>query len=142
MTFFALTLWAWNVIGSATALALVGFFSQLPSIPITLIAELITDRSNRKRLMLLRDAIAALSTLVIGLLYLTDQLQLWHLYRIAMLNGGFGQIQLVKLPGILLTDWITFIVAVFTLIPCTIPQPESEKPPKREPFLTKTSLCG
>ncbi|MEM1256851.1 MAG: MFS transporter, partial [Cyanobacteria bacterium P01_H01_bin.21] len=30
MTFFALTLWAWDQTGSATALALVGFFSKLP----------------------------------------------------------------------------------------------------------------
>lgn len=95
MTFFALTLWAWDATGSATALALVGFFSRLPSIPITLIAGLIVDRFNRKRLMLLGDAIAALSTLAIGGLYLSDQLQLWHLYGAAMLNGGFGQLQLL-----------------------------------------------
>ncbi|WP_316432652.1 hypothetical protein [Leptolyngbya sp. NK1-12] len=31
MTGFALTLWAWEVTGSATALALVEFFAQMPS---------------------------------------------------------------------------------------------------------------
>jgi len=188
MTFFALTLWAWDATSSATALALVGFFSRLPSIPITLIAGLIVDRCNRKRLMLLGDAIAAFSTLAIGLLYLTDQLQLWHLYGAAMLNGGFGQIQLlaykaslssivptvqltransmnsvvhygsvivgpalagilhplIGLPGILIIDLLTFGVAVSTLVACTIPQPEVEKPPEkiteREPLLTKLTF--
>ena len=93
MTEFALTLWAWEVTGSATALALVGFFSRLPRIPITLIAGIIVDRFNRKYLMILADAIAVLSTVGIGILYLTDSLQIWHIYLSASVNGGFGQIQ-------------------------------------------------
>ena len=101
MTEFALTLWAWEVTGSATALALVGFFSQLPRIPITLFAGLIVDspsealraRVNRKYLMMLGDAIAALSTVGVGLLYSTGNLQIWHLYLATTLNAGFGQIQ-------------------------------------------------
>jgi MFS transporter, DHA3 family, macrolide efflux protein len=93
MTEFALTLWAWKVTGSATALALVGFFSQLPRIPITLVAGLIVDRFNRKHLMMLGDSIAALATVGIGILYLTDSLQIWHLYLAATFNGGFGQVQ-------------------------------------------------
>jgi MFS family permease len=93
MTEFALTIWAWEATGSATALALVGFFSQLPRIPITLFAGLIVDRFSRKRLMMLGDAVAALSTVGIGLLYLTGDLQIWHLYLATTLNGGFGQIQ-------------------------------------------------
>lgn len=93
MTGFALTLWAWEVTGSATALALVGFFSQLPRIGITIVAGLIVDRFNRKHLMMLGDSIAALSTIGIGILFLDDRLQIWHLYLAASVNGGFGQIQ-------------------------------------------------
>jgi len=93
MTEFALTLWAWEVTGSATALALVGFFSQLSRIPITVFAGLIVDQLNRKQLMILGDAIAAVSTVAIGLLYLTDSLEIWHIYAAALINGGFGQIQ-------------------------------------------------
>lgn len=93
MTEFAITIWAWELTGSATALALVGFFSQLPRIPITLFAGIIVDRFNRKRLMILGDAVAALSTIAILLLYLTDNLQIWHLYLTSAANGSFGQIQ-------------------------------------------------
>ncbi|MFQ4136760.1 MFS transporter [Nodosilinea sp. PGN35] len=101
MTEFALTLWAWEATGSATALALMGFFSQLPRIPITLFAGLIVDapaetlrrRFNRKHLMMLGDAVAALSTVGIALLFATGNLQIWHLYLATTLNGGFGQIQ-------------------------------------------------
>jgi MFS transporter, DHA3 family, macrolide efflux protein len=93
MTGFALILWAWELTGSATALALVEFFSQLPSIPITLVAGVSVDRLNRKHLMILGDAIAALSTVAIVLLYVAGHLQIWHIYLISAVNGGFGQIQ-------------------------------------------------
>ncbi|AFZ36206.1 major facilitator superfamily MFS_1 [Stanieria cyanosphaera PCC 7437] len=93
MTDFALTLWAWQITGSATALALIGFFSQLPRIVISLFAGIIVDRFNRKYLMMLGDAIAACATVGILILHLTGQLAIWHLYLAASINGGFGQIQ-------------------------------------------------
>lgn len=93
MSDFALVLWAWQLTGSATALALVGFFYELPQIPISLFSGLLVDRFNRKHLMMMGDAIAALSTLAIALLYLTNTLHIWHIYLAASINGGFGQIQ-------------------------------------------------
>lgn len=93
MSEFALTLWAWELTGSATALALVGFFSLLPSIFVSLFAGIIIDRANRKHLMMLGDAIAAGSTLGILILHLSGNLAIWHLYLAASINGGFGQIQ-------------------------------------------------
>ena len=93
MSEFALTLWAWELTGSATALALVGFFSLLPRIFISIFAGIIVDCANRKYLMMLGDAIAAISTLFILLLHLSGNLAIWHLYLAASVNGGFGQIQ-------------------------------------------------
>lgn len=93
MSEFALTLWAWQVTGSATALALVGFFSLLPRIFISLFAGILVDRANRKYLMILGDAIAAASTVGILILHLSGNLAIWHLYVAASINGGFGQIQ-------------------------------------------------
>lgn len=93
MTSFALTLWAWEITGSATALALVGFFSQLPRVFVTLFSGVIVDRFNRKYLMILADAIAVLSSVVILILYSIHALQIWHLYLIGAINSSFGQIQ-------------------------------------------------
>ncbi|MBE9045819.1 MFS transporter [Pleurocapsales cyanobacterium LEGE 10410] len=93
MSDFALTLWAWSLTGSATALALVSFFFLVPRIFISLFAGILVDRANRKHLMILGDAIAAISTVAILLLHLTGQLAIWHLYLAASINGGFGQIQ-------------------------------------------------
>ncbi|MEM1256721.1 MAG: MFS transporter [Cyanobacteria bacterium P01_H01_bin.21] len=93
MTFFALTLWLWDQTESVTTLALMGIFSRLPAIAATVFAGLIVDRFNRKYLMLMGDAVAALATASVGILYLTQQLQIWHLYLILIIAGGFGQIQ-------------------------------------------------
>lgn len=93
LTDFALVLWAWQLTGSATALALIGFFYELPQIPISLLSGLLVDWANRKHLMILGDAIAALCTLAIALFYLADSLQIWHIYVAAAINGSFGHIQ-------------------------------------------------
>ncbi|MEO0767850.1 MAG: MFS transporter [Cyanobacteria bacterium J06649_4] len=95
MTYFALTLWAWDATGSATALALVGFFSQLPRIPTTIFAGLIVDRYNRKNLMLLGDVVSVAGTVTVGILYITQQLQIGYLYGIVLLTGGFSQLQIL-----------------------------------------------
>lgn len=65
MSEFALTLWALKLTGSATALALVGFFSLLPRIFISLFADIIVDRANRKYLMILGDTISHLPSLLL-----------------------------------------------------------------------------
>ncbi|MEM9121106.1 MAG: MFS transporter [Cyanobacteria bacterium P01_F01_bin.56] len=93
MTVFALIFWVWEITGSATSLALVTFFSQLPRIVVTPLAGIIVDRFPRKQLMILGDVVAVLCTLVIALLYWGDRLQIWHLYSAVAVYGCFGQIQ-------------------------------------------------
>jgi MFS transporter, DHA3 family, macrolide efflux protein len=93
MTSFATTIWAWEITGQATALALVNFFTLLPSIVITLFAGAIVDRWNRKLLMIVGDTVAVFSTIAILALYLTHSLQIWHLYVLGAFNGAFGEIQ-------------------------------------------------
>jgi MFS family permease len=95
MTVFALTLWAWELTGSATALALIGFFFLAPSVAIAPFAGVIVDRSSRKQLMMLSDTVVGFSTLAILLLYLTGNLQIWHLYLVAAINGVCNQVQVL-----------------------------------------------
>jgi MFS transporter, DHA3 family, macrolide efflux protein len=95
MTWFGLKTWAWELTEQATALTLVSFFSLLPSILITPFAGVIVDHWNRKWLMMIGDTIAILSTLIILWLYLTQHLQIWHLYFISLLTGAFEEIQAI-----------------------------------------------
>jgi len=80
MTAFAITIWAWQVTGEATALALVGFFSFAPTILFSPVAGALVDRWNRKLVMILADLGACVATVAVLLLYLTGHLQVWHLY--------------------------------------------------------------
>ena len=93
MSAFALTIWVWEHTNQATTLALFIFFSQLPRILIATFAGILVDRWNRKFLMIISDAVSALLTLSMLLLYSSDSLQVWHLYIAAAISGFFEQFQ-------------------------------------------------
>jgi penicillin amidase len=79
-TSFALGFWIYRRTGSATQLALVGFFAVLPSIVLAPISGVLVDRYDRRWVMILSDIGAALSTLAIWLLFTTGHLEFWHIY--------------------------------------------------------------
>jgi len=89
MTGFALAVWAWQMTGQATALALVGFFAFAPLVLVSPMAGALVDRWNRKLTMMLSDLAAGVSTLTVLLLYATDNLQIWHLYVTNAFSGAF-----------------------------------------------------
>lgn len=93
MTRFALTIWAWQVTGQATALALVGFFSFAPVVLFSPLAGAIVDRVSRKTVMIASDLAAGLSTVVVLILHLTGHLQIWHLYAAGFFAGAFESFQ-------------------------------------------------
>jgi MFS family permease len=93
VTRFALTIWAWQVTGTATALALVGFFSFTPAILISPIAGALVDRWDRRWAMMLSDLAAVTSTLVVLFLFSTGKLEVWHLYITGAATGFFGAFQ-------------------------------------------------
>jgi MFS transporter, DHA3 family, macrolide efflux protein len=93
MTRFALTLWAWDLTGQATALALVAFFSFTPTVIFSPFAGALVDRWDRKLVMMLSDLAAGLGTVVLFLLALTGNLHIWHVYAIAFFAGAFESFQ-------------------------------------------------
>jgi MFS family permease len=93
MSSFAIAIWAWEITGKAITLTLVGFFSLLPGIAIASISGAIVDRFNRKLLMMVGDTVAVLMTIILMLLYLTNHLQIWHLYLTSAIVGTFNQFQ-------------------------------------------------
>ena len=93
MTNFAITIWAWQVTGQATPLSLIAFFTQTPRIIAALFAGVLVDRWPRQRLMRVGDLMAGFSTIAILLLFLTNNLAIWHLYITAAINSFFGFLQ-------------------------------------------------
>ena len=106
MTHFAMSIWAWQKTGQATPLALVGFFSVAPLIIFSPFAGVLVDRWNRKLVMALSDIGAGLVTLVIFILLVTDNLEIWHLYITGAVGGLFGAFQ-----------WPAYSAAISLVVP-------------------------
>lgn len=105
MTGFALTIWAYELTGSATALALVGFFFVTPMLLFSPLAGAIVDRYDRKLMMMISDLASGLATIAILILYLTDHLQIWHLYITGAFQGFFQTFQ-----------WPAYSAAITTML--------------------------
>ncbi len=93
MSRFALTIWAYEVTGSATALALVALFSFGPTIIFSPIAGALVDRWNRKAIMIMSDLAAGISTIAIFILFTNGQLEIWHLYVAGAFASTFEAFQ-------------------------------------------------
>lgn len=93
MTNFAITIWAWEVTGQATPLSFILAVTQISRLLISPFVGVWVDRYNHKYLMLLGDIVAGFSTIAILALFLTNHLQIWHLYVSGAINGLFGYIQ-------------------------------------------------
>ncbi|HEY5731093.1 MAG TPA: MFS transporter [Anaerolineales bacterium] len=93
MTWFAFTIWAWEVTGKASALATISFFAFLPTVLFSPVAGVFVDRWNRKLVMLLSDLATAMGTFTIFLIYTFGDLQIWHIYIVSILAGFFTAFQ-------------------------------------------------
>jgi DHA3 family macrolide efflux protein-like MFS transporter len=106
MSNFALTLWAYEITGKATPLALVSFFYLVPMVALGPFTGVLIDRSNRKLMMMVSDFAAALTTAIILSLYTTGNLQIWHLYVTATISGIFQGFQ-----------WPAYSAAITMMLP-------------------------
>ena len=93
LTSFALILWVYQQQHTATSIALLSFFTYLPSILFCFIAGTLADQWNKKKIMLVSDLFAALSTLAIAILFFTGALQVWHLYVANFVNSFMNAFQ-------------------------------------------------
>ena len=93
MTNFALVIWIYNRTGSATQTALLTVCSYAPYVIMSIFAGAISDKWNKKTIMLICDSIAAICTISVFLLIKTDMLQIWHLYILNAVNGLMNTVQ-------------------------------------------------
>lgn len=93
MTRFALLVWAWEVTGRATTLALLLLCQVGATVLLSPLAGVLVDRIDRKRVMILADLGSGLVTVALLALFLGDGLAVWHVYAAAALSGGFETLQ-------------------------------------------------
>ncbi|GAA6748315.1 MFS transporter [Thermus brockianus] len=92
MTWFALTLFAYQKTGLATTLSLLGFFHFLPLILLSPLAGALVDRYPRKWAMLASDLAGGVATGVLLLLFLVGRLEVWHLYLVSAFTGALSSL--------------------------------------------------
>lgn len=93
MTSFALIIWSYSQKGSALTTALLSICSYAPYVLLSIFAGALSDRWNKKAVMLVCDTFAALSTLLILFLMCSGQLKIWHLYALNAFNGLMNTVQ-------------------------------------------------
>ena len=93
MTAFALTLWLFDKTGSALSTAGLRICTYTPYILMSIFAGALTDKFDKKRTMLVCDLLAALTTIMVLVLYKTDTLSVWHLYLINAVSGLMNTVQ-------------------------------------------------
>ncbi len=93
MTNYALIIWLYQQNGSALETALLSVCSYAPYVVISVFAGALSDRWNKKVIMLVCDSFAAICTVTVLLFLQTGMLRAWHLYILNALNGLMNTIQ-------------------------------------------------
>ncbi len=93
MTSFALTLWIYEKTGSALSTAALSICTYAPYVIMSIFAGALTDKFDKKKTMLIYDLMAALTTVLVFILYKTDLLTMWHLYVVNMISGLMNTVQ-------------------------------------------------
>ncbi|MCC7367394.1 MAG: MFS transporter [Chloroflexi bacterium] len=93
LTEFGLGVWVFQRTGAATDYALIALCISLPQVLVAPLAGTIVDRADRRRVMLLADCGAALSTLVVAALAWGGQLQTWHVYATVLATSTCAALQ-------------------------------------------------
>lgn len=93
MTRFAVVAWAWQMTGSATATGLIAICGFAGTVVASAFAGALVDRWNRKRTIIATDVVSGISTAALLLLYLTDNLQIWHLGAVGAIAGVLESLQ-------------------------------------------------
>ncbi|HEY4692118.1 MAG TPA: MFS transporter [Bellilinea sp.] len=103
---FGITLWAYETTGKATPLTLIGVFYTIPMLALSPVVGVMVDRYNRKLMMMLSDLSAALVSVIVLVLLVTGNLQIWHLYVTAVIAGVFQGFH-----------WPAYSAAISTMLP-------------------------
>jgi len=106
MTGFGLSLWMYKQTESATAMGLMQVAFITPFLLLSPIAGVMVDRYNRKLMMMVSDLAAVVGTTFVLIMYATGNLQFWHLYIAAVLNGLGNTFQ-----------WPAYSAAISTMVP-------------------------
>jgi MFS family permease len=103
---FGMQFWVFEASeGKATPMTMIGVAFFIPMVIFSPFVGVLVDRANRKLMMMLSDLAAAFTTLVVLILFVTGELQIWHLYITAFVGGTFQGFQ-----------WPAYSAAISTML--------------------------
>jgi Transmembrane secretion effector len=88
---FFLVAIAWQVFdlwNSPTALAVVGVAETIPIVAFVLVGGVVTDRFERRKVLIASSVVRGTCVALLGLLALTETIALWHIFVIAFFFGA------------------------------------------------------
>jgi MFS transporter, DHA3 family, macrolide efflux protein len=106
LTGFALGVWVYLQTGSIVQFALIAFFTALPGTLLLPFAGALIDRWNRRLVLIVSDTGAAISTSILAILFLTKQIEVWHIYVAMTVSSICNSFQ-----------WPAFSAAITQLVP-------------------------
>jgi DHA3 family macrolide efflux protein-like MFS transporter len=90
---FALSVWVYRQNASTTQFAMTLFVGTCTALLVGPLAGVLADRWDRRKLILLSDAGAAMMTGLMALALYTGEMRLWHVYIILFFMVGFSVLQ-------------------------------------------------
>lgn len=80
-------IWVFIETGSVTTFAFIIVAANVPGLVASPLAGSVIDRVDRRMVMLVADTVAGVSTGLAAALFLTDTLEIWHLYPVAAVGA-------------------------------------------------------
>ena len=93
ITNFAIIIWVYEQTQSPLSVALLSVSIWVPKIIFGMIAGSVTDRINKKAVILLSDSLTAVLSIAIFLLVFANSLVVWQIYVFNILTGLFSCLQ-------------------------------------------------
>ena len=87
ITGFALGIWIYQHTASVTDLALTTLSTTLPSVILSPVLGALVDRSDKRWVLFISDLGSGLCTGAMGILLITGNLEIWHIYLIRGINS-------------------------------------------------------
>jgi MFS family permease len=88
VTTIALAWQAYELSGAPSAFAMVGFSMTVPHVILLLVGGAVSDRFDRRRVMLAADAVRMAAVATLGVLAVTGAIQIWHMMLLAACYGA------------------------------------------------------
>lgn len=106
LTNFGIGVWVFNHTHSTSAFAMQAMAAAVPGVLLSPVAGALVDRWDRRIALIVSDAGAAISSLILAVLVLGGHLELWHIIVLTALSSAFSTL-----------SWPAMSAAVTLLVP-------------------------